>query len=69
MIRICAWCQKEGHQSNQEQMPESSFGQISHGICRNHALSLRHTFRRSLLRQSVSTSSHLSSSTLSRTFQ
>jgi hypothetical protein len=66
MIRICAWCQQEGHQGNQEQMPESSLGLISHGICQYHSLGLQRTYRRSLLRQPVSTSSHRSSSTSSR---
>ena len=69
MIRICAWCQQEGHQGNQEQMPESSLGLISHGICQYHALGLQRTYRPSLLRQPISTSSHRSSSTSSRIFQ
>ena len=51
MIRICAWCQQEGKLGVQEFPGEKADEQQSHGICQNHALRLRHTYRRSLLRQ------------------
>ena len=56
MIRICAWCQQEGKLGVQELPGEKAYEQQSHGICQNHALRLRHTYRRSLLRQSHLTS-------------
>ena len=51
MIRICAWCQQEGKLEVQELPGEKAYEQQSHGICSNHALRLRHTYRRSVLRQ------------------
>ena len=51
MIRICAWCQQEGKLGVQELPGEKAHEQQSHGICHNHALRLRRTYRRSLLRQ------------------
>ena len=51
MIRICAWCQQEGKLGVQELPGEKAHEQQSHGICNNHALRLRRTYRRSLLRQ------------------
>ena len=51
MIRICAWCQQEGKLEFQELLGEKADEQQSHGICQNHALRLRHTYRRSLVRQ------------------
>ena len=51
MIRICAWCQQESKLEVQELPSEKAYEQQSHGICQNHALRLRHTYRRSLLRQ------------------
>jgi len=69
MIQICAWCQQEGSQDVQGQIANRPLAKISHGICRNHALNLRHTYRRSLLRQPVTMSPFLSNSTSSRTYQ
>ena len=51
MIRICAWCQQEGKLGVQELPGENTAEQQSHGICQNHALRLRHTYRPSLLPQ------------------
>lgn len=58
MIRICAWCQQEGQQAIQKQSSKVPAVSISHGICQYHALGLRGTYRRSLLLQPGSTSSH-----------
>lgn len=51
MIRICAWCQQEGKLEVQELPGGKAYEQQSHGICQNHALRLRHTYRRTVLRQ------------------
>ena len=56
MIRICAWCQQESKLGVQELASEKAAEQQSHGICQNHALRLRNTYRRSLLRQTHLTS-------------
>ena len=57
MIWICAWCQQEGKLGVQKLPSEKNPEQQSHGICQNHALHLRHTYRPSLLRQPCTTSS------------
>ncbi len=62
MIQICAWCEQEGQQDIYEKMAGRLPGQISHGICRNHALRLRHGYRRTLLRRTVAPFPHSSKS-------
>lgn len=58
MIRICAWCRQEGKagilgrnspESEEIKEPES------HGICPDHGLRLRQTFRRNLSHRPLST--------------
>jgi hypothetical protein len=56
MIRICAWCQQEGKYEVQELSSRKTDEHQSHGICQNHALRLRHAYRRSLLPQTRLTS-------------
>ena len=56
MIRICAWCQQEGKLGVQELPSGKTDEQQSHGICQNHALRLRRTYRRSPLSQTRLTS-------------
>ena len=48
MIRCCAWCHQEGKLEVLEITGEGADAQQSHGICRHHALRLRHEYRRSL---------------------
>ncbi len=55
MIQICAWCQQEGSQDVHKRMSKRPLAKVSHGICRTHALSLRHSFRPSLFRQPITT--------------
>lgn len=63
MIKICAWCEQEDQRDYQKEIPGRTLGQISHGICQNHALRLRHRYRRSFLRQTVENFPHLPNST------
>lgn len=49
MIKVCAWCRQEGKTGMMGTTPGKS-GEVnepvSHGICRDHGLSLRKVFRR-----------------------
>ena len=58
MIRICAWCQQEGKLEVLGITGEGADAQQSYGICLNHALRLRHEYRRSLFRGTIPTSPH-----------
>lgn len=58
MIKICAWCEQEDQRDVQAQRSANSSEQISHGICRNHARRLRHSYLSSLHRQSTAHSSY-----------
>ncbi len=46
MIQICAWCQQEDQGKIQAQKEKNPLEQISHGICRDHARSLRNGYHR-----------------------
>jgi len=58
MIRCCAWCQQEGKLDVLEITGEGADAQQSHGICRHHALRLRHEYRRSLFHGTIPTLPH-----------
>ena len=58
MLRCCAWCHQEGKLEVLEITGEGADAQQSHGICRHHALRLRHEYRRSLFRVTIPTSQH-----------
>jgi len=49
VIRICAWCQQEGKSEMIGTIPEELHDQVSHGICQDHGLRLRASFKRNLL--------------------
>lgn len=52
MIRICAWCRQEGKAGflgTSPQEPREIDQVESHGICPDHGIRLRQSFKRNLL--------------------
>ena len=45
MIRICAWCQQEGKREILGMSPGNMNEPESHGICQDHVLRLRQSYK------------------------
>ena len=55
MIRICAWCQQEGKREILGTSPENPREPVSHGICQDHVLRLRQSYKSNRRRRPIST--------------